>query len=520
MAGEPTKSRSIMIPAPVGGVNYIDPLSVLPITDARVLINYLVYPWGIIERSKEEAHLSNTYANARFYPFINDSIQKCLFYLNGDFYRLDSEVDTTPTAVTGIATRTGATPQVAYHNKNLFFFNNKEAPVKYDIAAGTIAVSSFTGPGSGGVDLGYGFTYKNRLYAFEKTDYNASAVPTRVWYAGVDAISGAMTSIDFASVFSESTSLNSGFSWSVNQGITSEELFCLVGDSGEMLVYSGDYPASPNWQLIARIQVPRPGNNDRVMKVGQETYLNTIRGLFPMTQLFASKVGTSLSASAITRKLGEINFDRFAKAYFSPFIFAREISSGSYGTGGASDVLYALNYETGAWSSLKFGATITDVACVGTSLLISHANGVTRVILPIRNHLMDCNGENAGTERSRCIWKTPFFDLGTTKRKRINRVKITGADMSLEQEMRTSCYIKEDNNDSLSDVTPPSTGVDTQVTAATDNFGMPLLLKSHELELRPPGSGTKVSFCFNKIPDGEINEIHGIIVEFEEGGVY
>lgn len=508
MAGEAVKVQPFFMPAPTGGLNYVDNPATLPPTEARALQNYLVFPWGIQQRSKEESHLSSTYSNCYFYPYWDAGIEKMIIYKSGDFLRLDSEVDTTPTNI-GVGTRTGLTPQSCYFNKRVFFFNAKEIPVNFTISAGTGANASFTGPTGGGTDLGYGWTYKSRMYAFEKIDYNASAVPTKVWYTGVDAISGAMTSVDYASIFTHNCSLKAGFSWSVNQGIQSEELFCLLGDTGEMLIYSGDSPEAPNWQLIARINLPLPLDNDKILKVGQETYINTVRGLLPMSQLFTARVGTGLEQSSLSRKLGELNLGKSAITRWSPFAFI-------VGNNG----VFCLNYEIGSWSYLKFSGAITDVGCVGPNLYVSNSSGVSRMALPRGSHYVNGNAENSGTEATRAIWKTPFLDLGNQQKKKISRIKVAGADLSLSTSFKNTVYLKADFDDDSTSSTPATLGLDTKTTTTNDNSVNYMLKRLYEQELRPPGSGSRISLCFNKIPTSELNEIHGLEIMWEIGGLY
>jgi hypothetical protein len=507
MAGEAQKVQSYFFPAPTGGLNYVDNPAFMPITEARALQNYLVFPWGIQQRSKEEAHISNTYANASIYPYWKDGVEKMIIYKSGQLYKLDNETDTTPTSL-AITTRTASAPQACYFNKRIFFFNKKEVPVVYTISSETAADSSFTGPTSGGTALGYGFSYKSRMYMIEQNANVTGATPTNVWYTDVDAVSGALTSIDFGSILANYGSLVAGFSWSVNQGIASEELFCLLADNGEMLIYSGDSPEAPNWQLIARIQVPVPLENDRITKIGQETYINTVRGVLPMSQIFASRVGNATEQASLSRKLGEVNLGKSCVSRWSPFAFF----TGSNG-------VYALNYENGSWSYLKFSSAVTDVGCCGPNLFISNTNGVLKVVLPRGSHYLNGNGENAGTDVTRCVWKTPFLDLGTQANKSIKRVKVVGADISVGASFKNTAWIKANQEDDSTDTTAASSGTDSATTTTNDNSVNYMLKRLYTQELRPPGTGNRLSVCFNKVPSGEINEIHGIEIMHEVGGL-
>lgn len=514
MAGEAVKVQTVLIPAPTGGVNYVDNPTALQPNEARFLQNYFVYPWGIQQRSRELTHLSVTYASCKFFPYYKDGVDQMVIYKSGDFYQLDSQEDTTPTSI-GVATRTGLVPQACYFNKRIFFFNAKEIPVNFTISAGTGADASFTGPTGGGTNLGYGWSYKSRMYAFERVDYDAAANPTRVWYTGVDAISGAMTSVDFGSIFSQSGSLSCGFSWSVNQGIQSEELFCLVSDSGEMLIYSGDYPASPNWQLIARIKVPAPTaySNKRILKIGLETYLNTIIGLVPMSQIFASRVGTGLEVAALTRKLGP-------RPIGDPYLASSNIMGGEFAFSVGDLGVLALNVETGSWSYLKFSGIPTDVCVLGNYLYFSMTSGVSRIALTKYYHYFDTNAENSAQSYARAIWKTPFVDLGTEKKKKISRVKVIGTDLSTALSFKNTVYCKADYDDSLSDTTGPTLGLDSASTTTVDSSLKASPERPYFQELRPPGVGSRISFCFNKLPENVLNEIYGLEATYEVGGLY
>lgn len=518
MSGETAKIKKTYIPPPVDGINLIAPPNGLKPTEARELRNYLVYDWGIRERPAASS-LHNT-AGYLFSFYTNDSTQKILIVqggASGSVHRMDTALDTTPTDITGAVTINGTAASAGnvfscHFNKHLFFFDEVDVPWLYSIAGGgNCAATSITGPTGGGTTVATGWSYKNRLYMLEGSTGN----PTQVHYSGtVGAIAGAFTAVDFAQVLDRPAPLLCGSSWGYNQGLQSEELFVLIGASGEVLIYSGDWPAAANWQLIARASIPKPNGRDCIRKLGQELLISTVRGVIPLSKVIAGQKDADYFS--ITRNIGP--FGVFANHQFvvdseTPFLFGSNVpvagSSGVYPyppVPNPNTDLYVQNYERGAWSSLRFPTSGTSSMVTANGYLVYLSNGSVFAM-----NLNGIVGENTANAATIASWKTPFFDFGENRSLKSNHIRLLGTDLnSSVNSLKSTSYILSDYLDTG---TAPSVGLSNKTTTTT--LGVPAIQ-----QLAPSGNGKSLSFCFSKTPAAEMNELYGFHTEYEVGGSY
>lgn len=512
MSGEKLTTENVFIPAPTGGLNLIAPPHALAATEARELQNYLCFDWGIRER--KAATVLHSHGGFLYSFYDNSSTQKILIFGSSTkVYRMASYSDTSPTDITGAVTITAipsVNTNVCHFNKTIFFFDESDAPWQYSIAGGgNCTASSFTGPTM--TQIACGWNYKNRLYLLEGSSGN----PTQAWYGEPGAITGPFTSIDWAQVLDRPAPLLTGCSWGYNQGLQSEELFVLIGASGEVLFYSGDWPDADNWQLIARAKIPKPVGRDCVRKLGQELLVATVRGVIPMSKVFAGR-SEDAEYFAITRNIGVYGY--FASHQFTisgetPFLFGTNGPLAGSSGGSWNPVIpepdysvYVQNYETGAWSSLKFTGTVGPMTTANGYLLVSTSAGVVSVNM---NNEVGA-GENTAAARTATSWKTGFFDLGKNQTTKVNHLRVVGRDINTSKNQLINTAFT--TVDYVDDGTSPSSSTDSNTLAVSAGV-------SAMQQLQPPGMGKAISFCFRKVPAAECNELYGFYANVTIGGV-
>lgn len=518
---EQSQTRPVFIPAPVSGLNLIQPphefneqtgVGLLP-TEARQLDNYHVFDWGIRERGvlTTRALPDSGKVNA-MYSFTSATKRSFLISTSGPHvYRYDGS-------------NTFSSSLMSDYFLNAFTFNKRifmPRPASGEIASYNLDSDSFSATSftvGGAYTPNYGFAYKNRAYFIN--DFTSE-----IHCYDVAAVTGAIVDdFDFGQVFQRGRYLVWGTSWAFNQGINNEELMVVCNDAGEVLIYSGDYPAASNWNLVCRVDIPAPLLGyispsaaspyvlpSRVVKLGQDLLITTVRGVVSLAQIIAGRRDDA-SYYTVSRKLGPVISGAVPDhSRLLPFAYF----------GGYQDV-YVLNYERGAWS--KFPSVATGTYFDGSGTVDNVVNHIAVQTPPTASYFSNPTtslvlfglasggfkelSENFTTAESGANlykWKTPFFDFGTPKNKTTKLIRVlaratSGSVISNEVSVLTNF------DDSV------STTEDARSTTASDG-GYRLQ------ELNAPGSGTHVSYAFQKTAStNHQNEIAGFLAVYETGG--
>lgn len=508
MSGEAVRIRTDFIPAPVDGLNLVASPIALQKTQARQLDNYFIYDWGIRERGPIDfVSMPNGDMVTGMYAFSNNTYQGFLIGSDaGYIYRYNPATQAfTTLSDPAVTLKTNGFYSAFSFNKKIFMGRDATSYgiAVYDITTDSFSETSFTVPSP--VDPKIGFAYKNRAYFIENRT-------SQLRYGGVDAVSGSFSSIDFSSIFQRGTYITFGTSWSYNQGLSNDELMVLGNDAGEVLIYSGDYPAAPNWQLVARVEIPtllgqQTGLNNSIeagfVKLGQDILINTSRGVVSLAQIVAGR-GTDETYYLISRLIGPVLSsalpERSVNYPFAYFASATE--------------LYVLNYERGAWSKFTGftgeGETIRLISC-------SRRPAASDLTPPLTSYVLaavdGANGfyqfdesDMVGDSSATYTYATPYLDMGVQSQKLAKHVRVLGR-VTGGTSFSNTLGVTTDFSDTVGSQDTKST------TVSTDDYT--------RQELVAAGVGEHLSFVFSKTgSDSHQNEISGSHVFFELGGIY
>lgn len=134
-------------------------------------------------------------------------------------------------------------------------------------------------------------SYKQRLYF--ATRVRAGATYTaNLYYGGVDSIAAPPAAniypleslLTLGGIISYIGTISTG-------GDALEELFVVISDMGEVLVFSGDYPGSPTWALINRSIIPPPCGPHAYTKYSGDLLVFTINGLVSLKDSIQNNTG-------------------------------------------------------------------------------------------------------------------------------------------------------------------------------------------------------------------------------------
>jgi hypothetical protein len=491
-------------------------------TEARQLDNYYCLDWGVRQRTAAVVYKDigggAPFGVGMFVPYarldpghVGD--EAMLVTSQRRVFRISSPTDLTLTDVTGSVTISGAEmSQSVIFNNHILLFNGVNPPIlNVLLTSGSFATASFTGP----ADISKLYqptTFKSRLYITE-------LLTTKFWYGGIGAVNGALSSFDVAQVLQSGGTIAALVVWSYNQGIGSEEFLVVISTLGEVLIYSGDYPAATNWQLAGRTQIPRPIGTRSVIRVAQDVYVYTMRGIVALSRVFSgntddryyivsNKLGPNMRGGSGCDTRPGYNPDY-------PFL---------YFVGDQGRVLYVLNYERGAWSRFTYWPTIVPRASTVQIFAVAVAFGRFWVGTgsATANIIYRCDDflPSATSAADEYIWKTPFLGFDNGFEKSSKYVRVVARDMGTSPIRNTVSIATEfQNTDQVnSGITHPNE--DTQTTPAPvvpiGSLGPDWIMQ----ELRPPGNGRTISYIFARAGQGEVNEVSGAEVMIETGGAY
>lgn len=507
---KPVTVKSRFIRPPVDGLNLIsDPIDFKE-TEARQLDNYYIYDWGIRERGPATlVALPDAGYPVTMYSFTSVGYQGTLIESSGGHtYRY------TGGAFTLIDTDYPAIGMVGY-NKSIQICRIDVNNHAHDHTDAYSLTGDTVGAGVTGVTYFDGCSYKDRLYLRG----TSGGTLTAVTYFPVGAIAGAAdNAFEFGTLFQRGNLITFIASWTFNQGLQNEQLFVVGNDAGEVLIYSGDWPAASNWQLVSRLEIPVPFTRavfaplagyvaTHVINLGQDILINTSRGLISLAQAMAGKTGDPAYTS-ISRKIGpNLSSGDGAKSGIVPF---------AYFPGDSNQSIYVLNYERGAWSrfpNLCSGGTyITSVSCSteprsASSATTNPVSSYVLIGLSSGGFLRINESDTIADTTATYTYKSQFFDFGSDTVKRITDMRVLGRDMA-GSSIANTVKVSADYDDSTIGTGSSAT------TTVTDT--------TYRLQKLAPASpiGETLSVTFTKTGSGTAcNELSGMKIWYESGGI-
>ena len=245
-------------PAPVGGLNYRDPINEMPPTDAMVLDNFIPRRTGVSLRKGWQYHTSAIAADIESlfsYNGATPATNKLFAASNGAIYDVTTGTPSVSQASTGSTEDIWITTQ----------FSN---------SAGTylLAVS----PGAG-----Y-WTYDGTSWT-QQTITNLPANPTsvavwknRVWFTAdndssvyylgsVDAITGSATKFVMGPLLRNGGFVRAIINWTLDAGVGVDDYLVVIGSEGDVGVWQGDRPNKCGNFRVKRCLVHRPGSKIRAV---------------------------------------------------------------------------------------------------------------------------------------------------------------------------------------------------------------------------------------------------------------
>lgn len=354
-------SQLVVNAAPVGGLNFRDPISNMAVTDALVMRNFIPKQTGAELRKGWKYHTSVLASNAVStfsYNAPNPANSKLFAALGGNIYDVTTGTPVVSQSATGSTQNLWDTTQFA-NGADVFL----------------LAVS----PGAG-----Y-WTYDSTNGWVQRTVTGLPANPTtvavwknRVWFTvqdsssvyyldTVDAITGTAVEFTMGSILRNGGYVRTLLNWTVDAGYALDDYLVVVGSMGDVGVWQGTDPSDPQKFGLKGIWYvgPVPKYGRFFTGYGGDVMLLSELGLVPLSKLIngqfsdvqpgpSAKVQSVLSP-LISKLRDELSWDVFPVANSDVLVIKLPPQNGNY-------VQYAMNVNTGAWCTF----TNVPMVCVAS----------------------------------------------------------------------------------------------------------------------------------------------------------
>ena len=274
------RSGAVVIPAPSMGWNTKDPISQMGALYAVEMENF--FPaFGTVDLVNGYRYHSKSIGSGAVIglgQFSYEGTTKLVAFGS------DKKVYNATTAASAATDITGAfvtTANFKYMQmfKNLIFLTTGD---------GGDALYSWDGAAASISDVPYGLTgigpmasYKGRWYGcYVKANNQA-----RVAYSLFNSSTVIDNDFDFQSFLGLGGIVRFVGSVTRAKDFSEDELFCVISDKGEILVYEGNYPADPNWRIIGHYTIPRPLGPKAFFYIGANLCILTSQGIIPMSEI-------------------------------------------------------------------------------------------------------------------------------------------------------------------------------------------------------------------------------------------
>lgn len=359
--------------APIGGLNFRDPLSNMSPTDAVILEN--LFP--------DEAGVSSRFGSNDYALSLPSSVDSLMTYSDGQTEKLFAAsgtgiYDVSASGDVGASVKSVLNDRFSWvetensaGNRYLVCVNGADVPIIYD--GSTWADSTFSGTGLTVNDLVYVTAFKNRLYFIEKNTFN-------LWYSDIFAISGTLNKVPLTSIVTRGSRFVGMTTISLDSSAGIDEYICLFTDSGQVIMYQGDDPSdAARWKMVSRFEIGSPVGERFYTRIRGDAALLTSDGIFMLSQ--ALNTDRSQLNISVSDKINPEITNQVQKngALFGWQILFHPDNEKLYvnipTSENVSSFQYVMNTRTGAWT--KFTGWTCNVMTIYKDVVHSGRNTKT-----------------------------------------------------------------------------------------------------------------------------------------------
>lgn len=370
------------IPAPVGGMNLVDPASALSELDALSTVNLVKGERGLLPRPGWREWATNVGATAgevrSVMPFHGTTtvVNRLFACAPNGIYDVTAS-GAAPTLKHTFAVSDGNSGRGVYcavttaAGPFLLYADETNGYLLYTGGTDIWAAGSTTGLAP--ADAAFVALHKNRVWFAQRNTLKA-------WYlAAGPTISGAATVFDLSAVFSKGGSLAGIWAWSLDSGTGRDDLLVFVTTAGELALYGGSDVAAADWALRGRWDIGGvPAGRRLAFSYGNDLLLLTTQGILPIStltregaqqdQLYTTRPLQPLFVQTMSEQASRIGWEMNINPK-AGFMFVN-----TPGLPGSLQEQYAMSYSSRGWSRLQ-GLDILSTAVWDGNLYFGTRDG-------------------------------------------------------------------------------------------------------------------------------------------------
>ena len=292
------------IPSPIGGLNFRDPISEMAPTDATVLNDFIIRPFGLELRSGWSEHCVEvgsavstieTLLTYQAPATANDKLFACV----GDKIYDVTTFNTPTLALTEAAANNGRWESTMFVNNAgafLIAVNNSDGGYyTYDTVGGWVQRTPAGFPSNSITSV---IAWKNRLWFTFEND-------SRGFYLAIGAIDGTATAFDFGPQLKHGGTLAGISNWTHDAGEGIDDYQVVFGTNGDVIVYQGyDPSAVTTYQLKGIWWIGSvPTGHRWWSQVNGDVWALSQNGVVPISQLVNGRFSDSDYLNPLTSKI-------------------------------------------------------------------------------------------------------------------------------------------------------------------------------------------------------------------------
>ena len=275
-----TPSKSISLPAPVGGWDTENALADMPIENAVILDNWFPGTDKVTLRRGHTEWASGMTGNVdTLLEYSPPSGSAKLFAVNsGDVYDITSTGAVGSAVVSGLNSDQMQQVQIGTAGGHfLIGVNGNDTPITYNGSSWSTA--SISGPTSS--NLIWCNLHQRRLWFGEKDSMTA-------WYLPVNSISGTASYFSMAALASLGGYIMAMGTWTRDGGAGTDDVAVFLTSEGEAIVYQGTDPSSADtWSLVGVFRIGRPIGRRCMIKAGADLIMVTQDGFVTASSILS-----------------------------------------------------------------------------------------------------------------------------------------------------------------------------------------------------------------------------------------
>ena len=336
------------IPAPFKGWYTLEADTQMPVGSAKLLDNF--WPEADIVSLRKG---SKTHATG-----LPPRIETLMAYRSGTMSKLFAAsgtgiYDVSAAGAVGSRKRILTNPRCSFTNfvgsggQFLMVVNGADTPSKFDGTSWT-GISFASGGPANINDLNFVWQYRARLYFLAKDS-------TAIYYLPADSIGGTLSIFDVGGSLARGGKLIAGGRWTVDAGNGPDDVFVVVSDQGEVVVFSGRDPTDANnWGIVGVYSVGKPIGERCLVNLGGDLGVLCEDGMIPLstiTRLDRAEQKRASATSNIAKAFNETVRERGFGPDWGVYLWPRGtmLICNVPGPSG-NPQQYVMNVQTGAWS--------------------------------------------------------------------------------------------------------------------------------------------------------------------------